>query len=60
MRQINGTYAQRFNRVYGYDGQLFRGHYKPKKFMGEDEGDIISLIFQKKKLPSILNLIPNM
>jgi len=25
-----------------------------KKFMGEDEGDIISRIFEKKKLPSIL------
>ena len=124
MRQINGTYAQRFNRVHSYDGQLFRGRYKSilvdadsyllellryihknplraglsddlnnyewsshrgclsvgkkwdwlykkfplsllaaepedrrrayKKFMGEDEGDIISHVFQKKKLPSIL------
>jgi putative transposase len=28
MRQINGHYAQRFNRVHQYDGQLFRGRYK--------------------------------
>ena len=28
MRQINGIYAQRFNRVHQYDGQLFRGRYK--------------------------------
>ena len=28
MRQINGIYAQRFNRVHNYDGQLFRGRYK--------------------------------
>ena len=124
MRQINGIYAQRFNRVHQYDGQLFRGRYKNilvevdsyllellryihknplraglsndlndyewsshrgylsdakrwdwlykefplsmfskdlkesrkayKKFMGEDEGEKISQIFQKKKLPSIL------
>ena len=28
MRHINGVYTQRFNRVHGYDGQLFRGRYK--------------------------------
>ena len=28
MRQINGIYAQRFNRVHNYDGQLFTGRYK--------------------------------
>jgi putative transposase len=28
MRQINGIYAQRFNRFHQYDGQLFRGRYK--------------------------------
>jgi REP element-mobilizing transposase RayT len=124
MRQINGTYAQRFNRVHKYDGQLFRGRYKSilvdvdsyllellrymhknplrsglsdnlndyewsshrgylsdaekwdwlykefplslfakdrkdrlrayKRYIGEDEGEKISQIFQKKKLPSIL------
>ena len=124
MRQINGIYAQRFNRVHHYDGQLFRGRYKSilveadryllqllrylhknplragisdnlndyewsshrgylsdakrwdwlykefplslftkdlkesrreyRKFMGEDDGEEISQIFQKKKLPSIL------
>jgi len=124
MRQINGLYAQRFNRAHQYDGQLFRGRYKSilvevdsyllqllryihknplraglcddlnnyewsshkcylsdakrwdwlykefplslftkdlkksrreyRKFMGEDEGEEISQIFQKKKLPSIL------
>jgi putative transposase len=124
MRQINGIYAQRFNRVHQYDGQLFRGRYKSilvevdsyllqllryihknplragicdelnnyewsshrgylsdakrwdwlykefplslftkelkesrreyRKFMGEDDGEEISQVFQKKKLPSIL------
>ena len=124
MRQINGIYTQRFNRVHKYDGPLFRGRYKSilvevesyllellryihknplraglcedlsdyewsshygyisdakqwdwlfkefplsmfakdrkesrrayKKFMGEDEGEKVSHIFQKKKLPSVL------
>jgi len=124
MRQVNGIYAQRFNRSHQYDGQLFRGRYKSilveadsyllqllryihknplraglcddvnnyewsshrgylsdakrwdwlykafplslfakdlkesrreyRKFMGEDEGEEISQIFQGKKLPSIL------
>ena len=124
MRQISGIYAQRFNRIHQYDGQLFRGRYRSilvevdsyllellryihnnplraglsddlndyewsshraylsdakkwnwlykefplslfaedlkesrreyKKFMGENEGEEISQIYQKKKLPSIL------
>jgi len=28
MRHINGIYTQRFNRIHGYDGHLFRGRYK--------------------------------
>ncbi|MEW6184738.1 MAG: transposase [Thermodesulfobacteriota bacterium] len=28
MRQTDGIYTQRFNRVHHYDGQLFRGRYK--------------------------------
>ena len=28
MRHIDGVYTQRFNRLHGYDGQLFRGRYK--------------------------------
>ena len=28
MRHINGVYTQRFNRVHGFDGPLFRGRYK--------------------------------
>jgi len=124
MRQINGIYTQRFNRVHQYEGQLFRGRYKSilvevdsyllqllryihknplragicdelndyewsshrgylsdakrwgwlykefplslftkdlkgsrreyRKFMGEDDGEEMSQVFQKKKLPSIL------
>ncbi|MFC1863978.1 transposase [Thermodesulfobacteriota bacterium] len=28
MRHINGVYTQRFNKVHGYDGHLFRGRFK--------------------------------
>ena len=28
MRHIDGVYTQRFNRLHGCDGQLFRGRYK--------------------------------
>ncbi|MBN1907334.1 MAG: transposase [Deltaproteobacteria bacterium] len=28
MRHLNGVYTQRYNKNYGYDGQLFRGRYK--------------------------------
>ncbi|HOP31679.1 MAG TPA: transposase [Spirochaetota bacterium] len=28
MRHINGIYTQRFNKMHGYDGHLFRGRYK--------------------------------
>ena len=28
MRHIDGVYTQRFNKIHGYDGHLFRGRYK--------------------------------
>lgn len=28
MRHIDGVYTQRFNKIHGYDGALFRGRYK--------------------------------
>src|SRR5512139_1965070 len=28
MRHIDGIYTQRFNRLHGHDGPLFRGRYK--------------------------------
>ncbi len=28
MRHLNGLYTQRFNRMHGFDVQLFRGRYK--------------------------------
>jgi REP element-mobilizing transposase RayT len=28
MRELNGLYTQRFNRVYGRTGHVFQGRYK--------------------------------
>ena len=28
MRHLNGIYTQRYNRLHGHDGQLFRGRFK--------------------------------
>ena len=28
MRHVDGVYTQRFNKLHGYDGHLFRGRYK--------------------------------
>ncbi len=28
MRHLNGLYTQQYNRMHGFDGQLFRGRYK--------------------------------
>ena len=28
MRHVDGVFTQRFNRLHGCDGQLFRGRYK--------------------------------
>lgn len=28
MRHLNGLYTQHYNRIHGFDGQLFRGRYK--------------------------------
>ncbi len=28
MRHLNGLYTQQYNRIHGFDGQLFRGRYK--------------------------------
>ena len=42
MRQVNGIYTQRFNRVHKYDGSLFRGRYK--SILVEVENYILELL----------------
>ncbi|MDH3348383.1 MAG: transposase [Desulfobulbaceae bacterium] len=42
MRHLNGVYTQRFNRVHGYDGQLFRGRFK--SILVEEESYLLELV----------------
>jgi len=42
MRHLNGVYTQRFNRLHGYDGQLFRGRFK--SILVEEESYLLELV----------------
>ena len=42
MRHINGVYTQRYNRLHGYDGQLFRGRYKA--ILVEEDNCLLQLV----------------
>ena len=42
MRHLNGVYTQRYNRVHGYDGQLFRGRFK--SILVEEENYLLELV----------------
>ncbi|MBD1400772.1 REP-associated tyrosine transposase [Pelovirga terrestris] len=42
MRHINGVYTQRFNRIHGQDGQLFRGRYKA--VLVEDDSHLLEVM----------------
>src|SRR4030042_5728637 len=42
MRHIDGVYTQRFNRVHGTDGQLFRGRYK--SILVDEQGYLLELL----------------
>lgn len=42
MRHLNGVYTQRYNRLHGYDGQLFRGRFK--SILVEEESYLLELV----------------
>jgi putative transposase len=42
MRHLNGVYTQRYNRLHGYDGQLFRGRYKA--ILVEEDSYLLELV----------------
>ncbi len=42
MRYINGTYTQKINRKYSYEGSMFRGRYK--SILIEEDGYLLELI----------------
>ena len=42
MRHINGVYTQRYNRLHGYEGQLFRGRFK--SILVEEDNYLLELV----------------
>jgi putative transposase len=42
MRHINGVYTQRYNRLHGHDGQLFRGRFK--SILVEEDSYLLELV----------------
>ena len=42
MRHLNGVYTQRYNRLHGFDGQLFRGRFK--SILVEEDTYLIELM----------------
>jgi REP element-mobilizing transposase RayT len=42
MRHLNGVYTQRYNRLHGYDGQLFRGRFK--SILVEEDSYLLELV----------------
>ena len=42
MRHLNGVYTQRYNRLHGYDGRLFRGRFK--SILVEEESYLLELV----------------
>jgi REP element-mobilizing transposase RayT len=54
MRHLNSVYTQRYNRRYGYDGQLFRGRYK--SILVCDDSHLLQLVRYIHKNPVKVNL----
>ena len=42
MRHLNGIYTQRYNRLHGFDGQLFRGRFK--SILVEEDAYLLQLV----------------
>lgn len=42
MRHLNGVYTQRYNRLHGYDGSVFRGRFK--SILVEEDSYLLELV----------------
>jgi putative transposase len=58
MRHINGIYTQRFNRVHGLDGPLFRGRYK--SLIVEGDSYLLQLVRYIHKNPLTAGVADNL
>jgi REP element-mobilizing transposase RayT len=57
MRHINGVYTQRFNRIHGVDGQLFRGRYKA--VLVEEDNYLLEVLRYIHKNPVRAGIVDN-
>ncbi|MDY0362888.1 MAG: transposase [Desulforegulaceae bacterium] len=57
MRHLNGIYTQRYNKMHGYDGQLFRGRYK--SILVDEETYLLQLLKYIHKNPLKAKLVEN-
>lgn len=58
MRHLNGIYTQRYNKMHGYDGQLFRGRYK--SILVDEDTYLLELLKYIHKKPVKAKLVENL
>jgi REP element-mobilizing transposase RayT len=58
MRHLNGIYTQRYNKMHGYDGQLFRGRYK--SILVDEDTYLLGLLKYIHKNPVKAKVVDNL
>ena len=58
MRHLNGLYTQQYNRMHGFDGQLFRGRYK--SILVCDDTHLLQLVRYIHKNPVKAGMVKEM
>ena len=58
MRHLNGVYTQRYNRLHGYDGQLFRGRFK--SIIVEEDNYLLELMRYIHRNPLRAGMVENL
>jgi len=58
MRHLNGLYTQHYNRIHGFDGQLFRGRYK--SVLVSNDNHLLQLVRYIHKNPVKAGMVKEM
>ena len=58
MRHLNGLYTQQYNRIHGFDGQLFRGRYK--SILVSNDSHLLQLVRYIHKNPVKAGMVKEM
>ena len=58
MRHLNGLYTQQYNRIHGFDGQLFRGRYK--SILVSNDSNLLQLVRYIHKNPVKAGMVKEM